>query len=295
MTVLLVDYAETGFAGNIGTAVTHRDHHQMGSFVSVQRSDGSVEYQCPQCPYKTTWRGNIRLHQVTHSDQCPFICPQCFKGFKRNHHLKRHLLQVHMQDGDIPSSGPPEVKKEDAGGSACAAGSHSSATPPTSASLGEAQRAAAASAWPQHDGMCCSRRRCPFCSKPFLTKWHLQRHVRIHTGIHHQDDASLTVDKGNGSKEYMCPLCPYTTSRRGNVRLHLIRHSDRHPFLCPVCSKAFKRSYDLKRHLRHLQTHTNEWPYKCPYCPKAYFEKIASSPTCGATRVTSLTSASSAT
>ncbi|KAH7976672.1 hypothetical protein HPB52_017908 [Rhipicephalus sanguineus] len=75
-----------------------RDHHQMGSFVSVQRSDGSVEYQCPQCPYKTTWRGNIRLHQVTHSDQCPFICPQCFKGFKRNHHLKRHLLQVHSVD-----------------------------------------------------------------------------------------------------------------------------------------------------------------------------------------------------
>lgn len=75
-------------------------------------------------------------------------------------------------------------------------------------------------------------------------------------GIHHQYIASVPVDKGNGSKEYKCPLCPYKTTRRGNVRLHLITHSDRHPFLCPTCSKAFKRSNDLRRHLLRVHTRT---------------------------------------
>ncbi|KAL3221021.1 hypothetical protein MRX96_029724 [Rhipicephalus microplus] len=104
--------------------------------------------------------------------------------------------------------------------------------------LGEALHAAAAPTPPQHDGTCCDRRRCLYCD------------------IDRLDGASMAMERGYSSKQYMCPLCPYTTTRKGNVGLHLIRHSDRHPFLCPVCAKAFKRSYDLKRHLVRMHTLT---------------------------------------
>nr|XP_050031658.1 zinc finger protein ZFP2-like [Dermacentor andersoni] len=140
--------------------------------------------------------------------------------------------------------------------------------------LGEARHVEAAPAGSQHSGGCY---KCPFCSKLFEKRWFLQRHVRIHTGDkpfrcqlcpatfnqkgnlvvhtrrhtgdHHWASSVVPVDKGNGSVQYQCSLCPYMTTRRGNIRLHQVTHSDQHPFLCPLCFRAFKRNHHLKRHL----------------------------------------------
>ena len=39
-------------------------------------------------------------------------------------------------------------------------------------------------------------------------------------------------------------------------------------FSCEICSSTFKRSHDLKRHLRSL--HTNARPFQCFTCPKFF-------------------------
>ena len=44
------------------------------------------------------------------------------------------------------------------------------------------------------------------------------------------------------------------------------------PHVCPLCSLAFARAHDLKR---HSTTHTGEKRFKCPSCGKAYGRKDA--------------------
>lgn len=43
--------------------------------------------------YKNLWY--LKRHSITHSDDRPFICPQCDNGFKFKHHLTEHLSATH--------------------------------------------------------------------------------------------------------------------------------------------------------------------------------------------------------
>ncbi|KAJ6436835.1 reverse transcriptase [Purpureocillium lavendulum] len=50
-----------------------------------------------------------------------------------------------------------------------------------------------------------------------------------------------------------CPLCSRRFTRSYNLRSHLRTHSNERPFKCSVCNKAFTRQHDRKRHERlHL-------------------------------------------
>lgn len=42
------------------------------------------------------------------------------------------------------------------------------------------------------------------------------------------------------------------------------------PYLCPFCSRRFRRRDGL---VLHVRTHTGERPYSCPHCPVAFAQK----------------------
>ena len=47
----------------------------------------------------------------------------------------------------------------------------------------------------------------------------------------------------------MCKLCPWSFSTARGLRRHTAVHSDKKPFVCNVCPKAYKYADDLKHHL----------------------------------------------
>lgn len=54
---------------------------------------------CSSCNYRTNSRAKLARHQVSHSEQRPWLCPQCGQGFKLSKQLKAHSLVHREKDG----------------------------------------------------------------------------------------------------------------------------------------------------------------------------------------------------
>ncbi|CAI4049434.1 hypothetical protein SUVZ_13G1760 [Saccharomyces uvarum] len=59
-----------------------------------------------------------------------------------------------------------------------------------------------------------------------------------------------------------------TPSRRSSVVMESAKELEEKPFHCHICSKSFKRSEHLKRHVRSV--HSNERPFACHICDKKF-------------------------
>lgn len=63
----------------------------------------------------------------------------------------------------------------------------------------------------------------------FKSKYRLNVHMDMHRSV-----------------KYRCPHCPMELSTRRTLRMHLLVHKEEKAYVCKVCSKAFRRSKDLK-------------------------------------------------
>lgn len=94
-------------------------------------------------------------------------------------------------------------------------------------------------------------RTCEVCHKVFLSRKHVEVHMRSHTG----------------ERPYKCDLCPSMFYQKQHLKYHKMRvHEMRKPFPCKLCKKAFPSSQNLKEHVR---THTGE-RLKCGHCDKTF-------------------------
>jgi hypothetical protein len=82
---------------------------------------------------------------------------------------------------------------------------------------------------------------CLTCSKKFKQKCHLNRHLRMHTGV----------------KRFFCLTCNHGFYQRSNLRAHVRTHASddkiSHSFACMLCTKRYTRKHSL---MKHLERHT---------------------------------------
>jgi len=75
--------------------------------------------------------------------------------------------------------------------------------------------------------------------------------------------------KYKSTKIYVCDHCGKEFTDKGNLNLHVLRHTGIKPFACPECGKREFNKYSLNIHIR--VKHRGEKPYACKYC-ELHFE-----------------------
>ena len=80
--------------------------------------------------------------------------------------------------------------------------------------------------------------KCKICSKTFLNRWNLNRHITTHSG----------------EKLFKCnyPNCGKSFKRNDNLKAHLKTHSNVRPFKCTSCQSEFKHKKSLKKHMNKM-------------------------------------------
>lgn len=87
------------------------------------------------------------------------------------------------------------------------------------------------------------------------------------------DIGNTSINAGRKEKWTMheCSMCRVQFTRRGDLKRHMVKHSDTRPYKCIVCERAFKRSSELAS---HMQIH-NGVTYVCEMCSFTTMNKVS--------------------
>lgn len=92
-----------------------------------------------------------------------------------------------------------------------------------------------------------------------------KKFIMNHENSNHQ--SILTSSSQDPVKRHLCPDCPKSFHRSGDLIKHKRTHTGEKPFVCLHCSRAFGDSSSLSAHKR---IHTGERPYQCLDCGKRF-------------------------
>lgn len=82
--------------------------------------------------------------------------------------------------------------------------------------------------------------------------------------------SAYTTHKYCHMKPYSCMECHARFSTKGNLIVHVRRHTGEKPFSCSQCHAKFSTKGNLKR---HVKTHSGERPWECTQCGGRFTEK----------------------
>lgn len=117
---------------------------------------------------------------------------------------------------------------------------------------------------------------CDLCQAGFKWKHALKAHMTVHkdskdylcdicgfsTAHKTQLKAHHLIHTGNTFK---CsePGCEYQSTKRSNLKFHMMTHSREKPHQCELCGQSFSLVKNMKR---HMLLHTSNRPFKCDRC-----------------------------
>lgn len=73
------------------------------------------------------------------------------------------------------------------------------------------------------------------------------------------------------NRKHKCTYCPYSSSKKHSLTVHMRTHTGEKPFSCPYCSYCCSKKVNLKIHIR---THTGEKPFTCQQCSFRSAQKV---------------------
>ncbi|XP_015834140.1 zinc finger protein OZF isoform X22 [Tribolium castaneum] len=96
---------------------------------------------------------------------------------------------------------------------------------------------------------------CTICSKRFLTKRKLGKHILRHR-----------------EKKHKCPLCDRKFISPSEIKTHILyRHDKRKQYFCDHCTFGAPDNFTVKQHT--IIHHTRDFPFKCDECTKGFISR----------------------
>lgn len=200
----------------------------------IQHSQMHLEsrrYLCDVCGCGFALAVNLRRHTMSrHSNERPFKCKECGRGFLRDYLLRQHVEShtgsrshvCYLCGKSFNHRG--NLKRHISG--------HS----------GEKQHV------------------CGICGKAFNRRSNMEKHVLLHSKC----GPGLTRQKY--LRQHACPRCQKVFHSEKLLSRHELIHSSKPLISCDICSKTFTTSQYLQQHkVVHL-----EKQFKCNICSKMY-------------------------
>ncbi|XP_052871939.1 transcription factor grauzone-like [Anopheles cruzii] len=187
--------------------------------------------QCSQCPRRFSYSSVLAAHQASHQSKeqsTLIVCAICDRSYRSTKGLQEHMAAVHSEQQ--PDGSGPAVCHICAKqfSNRCNLAYHMTTHQP-----------------PLHQVQC------EECGKWLKNKICLRKHMIQHSQIRHQ-----------------CEQCDYSAVNVQCLQNHIrVKHSNKRPYVCGECGKAFKLKTNLQN---HLVQHTGVHKYACEFCSRKF-------------------------
>lgn len=215
------------------------------SFRRHQNYHKSEKTKCPLCPKEFSHKSNLKRHLMTHKDKKPFDCDKCDQSYDTAANLYEHI-KFHVNES-------PEKEKEFSYVMECEICNQKSSSYAVFANHMKTDHnidkvkafkcrvcdmtfASKQGMFRHIDNIHENNRRnlrnrdknflCNTCGKSFYTNFHLEVHIRSHTGI----------------KPFKCPHCDKSFSQKSGLSMHVYTHTGEKPFACKVTNSLTKKN-----------------------------------------------------